>query len=501
MRVLLYAINHIGLGHVVRLSVIQRFLSRRHIAECYFFSESRHAGAFFSCPGILVDGENVAASGRSRLNEAGLRRAIDEVRPDILVCDTYWPEASGAMAGLIARGGRAVLVLRMTDSRMMRLRLRAAVPLFDSILLPHHPREIRWTYRHDRALLRELDSPQVVPVGPLCRTARRPAKSANVIFSIGGGADWPGASKPNTRATFLGAFAGASRLMTEHGYAKPTLAAGTFLRLTPPLRASFDVCRTKSLHTHFGPRTIVVTRGGYNTVWEAVAARSSLVVCGTQRFRDDIKGRSVFVQREGLGRSVESAPRAIFAAIVRPRDPQEESVSWWAGIVNTGLPLVADEIMGGVCFRAREPEREYAPTNAPTTVTASSTRLVARFEDVDPHRPSNAVCTAARLALDLGYDTRLSIAQAPDAATGRKVLELLEAGAAVVSDRGKGARAHDCVPVLVWPGPRVRNELRIFEELAERRRRGVNTGLSIHADRLPLFLLEYWLRTFSLHNR
>ena len=110
-------------------------------------------------------------------------------------------------------------------------------------------------------------------------------------------------------------------------------------------------------------------------------------------------------------------------------------------------------------------------------------------------------CAAARLALDLGYDTRLTIVKASDAAPGRKVLELLEAGAAVVSNSGKGARPADCVPVLVWPGPRVRNELRIFEEIAERRRRGVNTGLSIHADRLPHFLVEYLLRAFSLHNR
>ncbi|MBY0497895.1 MAG: hypothetical protein K2Y23_27110 [Cyanobacteria bacterium] len=497
----MYAINHVGLGHVARLSIVQRFLSRRQSADCYFFSESRHAGAFFSCPGVLVDGEGVGVSGRSWLIETGLQRAIDEVRPDVLVCDTYWPEASAAIAGLIARGGRAVLILRMTDSPLMRLRLRAAVPVFDTILLPHHPREIRWTYRRDPTLLRQLDSPQVVPVGPLCRTARRPAKSANVIFSVGGGGEWPGVSKSNTLATFLGAFAGASRLMTEHGYSKPTLAAGAFLRPTPAVRASFDVCRTQSLHTYFGPRTIVVTRGGYNTVWEAVAARSPLVVCGTRNRIDDIKARSAFVQHEGLGRSVVPDPRALFAAIVRLRDPRLQSVSWWSGVVNTGLPLVADEIMGGVCLRAREPEREYAPSNAPTAMTSSSTRLVARFEDVDPRRPSHAVCAAARLALDLGYDTRLAIAQASDAAIGRKVLELLEGGAAAASDSGKGARALDCVPVLVWPGPRVRNELRIFEEIAEKRRRGVNTGLSIHADRLPLFLVEYLLRAFSLHNR
>jgi hypothetical protein len=81
---------------------------------------------------------------------------------------------------------------------------------------------------------------------------------------------------------------------------------------------------------------------------------------------------------------------------------------------------------------------------------------------------------AARLALELGYDTRLSDGRATD---------------------------DECVSVVLWPGPRVRNELRISEEIAEKQRRGVNTGLGIHADRVPLFLTEYLLRAFSLHNR
>lgn len=501
MRILFYAINHVGLGHVARLSVVQRFLSQRDLAECYFFSESRHAGAFFSCPGVLVDGEHVGASQRWRLLEAGLQRAIDEVRPDILVCDTYWSEAAACIPRLIARGGRAVLMLRMTDSRLMALRLREALPVFDSVLVPHHPREIRWTYRNDQHLLRQLDSPQVVPIGPLCRTTTRPVSTAKIIFSVGAGGEWPGASKANTVGTFLGAFARASRLLTERGYPKPTLAAGTFLRLTPELEASFDVCRTTTLHQHFGPRTIVVTRGGYNTIWEAVAAHSPVVVCGTRNRLDDIKARSQFVQREGLGRSILPESRALFDAIVSPWEPRRLAVSRWAGIVNAGLPLAADEIMGGACLRAREPERGYPASNRPTIMSVTSKPLIARFEDVDAQRPSAALCAAARLAMNLGYETRLCLVNASGGAIGRQVLELKKAGAVLVPDGSKGASARDCVRVLAWPGPRVRNELRISEEIADKRERGVNTGLGIHADRLPLFLVEYLLRVFSLHNR
>ncbi len=480
MRILFYAINHVGLGHVARLSVVQRFLTEHSLADCHFFSESRHAAAFFSCPGVLIDGEHVSAKERWRMLEVGVRRAMRDVRPDVLVCDTYWSEAVSSIPELRARGGRAVLMLRMTDSRLMRLRLREALTIFDSILLPHHPREIRWAYRDDPQLLRELDSAQVIPIGPVCRTDRRtigrgkPRGKNEIIFSVGAGGEWPGASKANTIKTFLGAFAGASRLLTDHGYSKPTLAVGTFLRVTPELEARFLVRRTTSLHEHFGPRTIVVTRGGYNTTWEAVAAHSPMVVCGTRNRLDDVKARSEFVQREGLGRAVIPDAEAIFKAIVEPWDSTERAMKPWAGIVNAGLRMAADELLGGAFLRAREPEREYPASNSLAIMSGKPKRLIARFHAVDAQHPSPALIAAARLAIELGYDTRLCDGRAED---------------------------DDCVNVLLWPGPRVRNEVRIAEEIADKQKRGVNTGLGIHADKVPLFLVEYLLRAFALQNR
>ena len=475
--VLFYAINHVGLGHVARLSVLQRFLTRHKLANCHFFSESRHAAEFFTCPGVLLDGERIGPKTRWRMLEAGLRRAIDAVRPDVLVCDTYWSEAVSSIPALRRRGGRAVLILRMTDRRLMRLRLREGLTEFDSVLLPHHPRELRRAYRNDADLLRWLDSPQVVPFGPLCRTADRPVKNAEVIFSVGAGGEWPRATKANTIETFLTAFADASRLLTDHGHAKPTLAAGAFLRLSPQIERRFKVRRTTALHRHYGPRTIVVSRGGYNTFWEAIAARSPLVVCGSRNRLDDVKARGEFVRAEGLGRSVVPDGQSIYQAIVEPWDSHKAAASRWSGVVNAGLSLAADEILGGSFLRAREADREYAPEGPDGNnemTPAKPQRLIARFMDVDADQPSRAVMSAARLATELGYDTRLCDGRAKD---------------------------EDCVNVLLWPGPRVRNELRISEEIAAKRRNGVNTGISIHADRVPMFLTEYLLRAFSLYNR
>src|SRR5262245_58924543 len=197
MKILFYAINHVGLGHVVRLSVLQRFITQRNAADCYFFSESRYAGSYFSCPGMLVNGTSWSPSQRWELLVEGVRRAMDEIQPDILVCDTYWAEAAACIPILQRRGGRAVLVLRMTDKLLMERRVHAARSVFDAILLPHHPDEVRWTYRKDPMLLRQLDSPQHVMIGPICRTARRPSRNNEVIFTVGAGGEWPGVSKAN----------------------------------------------------------------------------------------------------------------------------------------------------------------------------------------------------------------------------------------------------------------------------------------------------------------
>ena len=499
MRILFYAINHVGLGHVVRLSILQRFTQRK-AADCYFVSESRHAASFFSCPGVLVEGEGIRGSQRGRLLEAGLRRAIDEVRPDILVCDTYWSEAAASIPRLRRRGARAILMLRMTESRLMALRLRSALPAFDSILLPHHPDEIRWAYRNDPDLLRELDTPQVAVIAPVCRTAARPCTIGDIIFTVGAGGEWPDASKANTVRTFLGAYCGASRLLQNGGHAKPKLAAGAFVDLTEELNECFDVLRTTSLYEHFGPDTTVVSRGGYNTVWEAVAAGSRLVVCGTRRRLDDIKGRSAFIQRQGLGRSVRPDARALYDAIAAPWERQPAELRRWAGIVNGGLDLAFAELSGEGFLRAREPSIGYSPANMPRR-RSKPTRLIARFEEVDALHPTSVLLTTARSAIKHGYDTQLCLQNAGDAKVSRRLLALEKDGAVLVPKSTAGSSHTYCVPVLAWPGPRVRNELRISEEIVEHQKRGVSSGLSIHADRVPLFLTEYLLRAFSLHNR
>jgi UDP-N-acetylglucosamine--N-acetylmuramyl-(pentapeptide) pyrophosphoryl-undecaprenol N-acetylglucosamine transferase len=500
MKILFYAINHVGLGHVVRMSVLQRFIARHTTADCYFFSESRHAGSFFSCPGLIADvAPSCALAERGRLLVGGLQRALDAFQPDILVCDTYWSAAAPLIPSLRRRGVRSVLVLRMTDHKLMQARVRWARPSFDTILIPHHPDEVRAAYRNHRRLLQELDSPQFALIGPICRSQRQSPETGEVIFTVGAGGEWPEASKANQIDTFVTSYVEASRLLRSHGYPKPKLAPGTFLGINDKIRESFDLYRTSSLYQHFGPNTTVVTRGGYNTVWESIAARSLLVVCGTRNRLDDIKARSRFVKSEGIGRSVRPEGRMLFDAIVGSWDSRERaSVERWASIVNAGLPLAFDEMTGGRFLRAKERSVAYEAKRI-STMSRKHDRLIARFEGVDPVRTTPVLQAAVRIALQLRYDIQLRLLKPAMSPTGPSLRALVREGAEVLPDR-PGKMEADCVSVLVWPGPRVRNELRISEELAGRRSRGVRTGLDIDADRIPLFVTEYLLRLFSLYN-
>lgn len=397
MRILFYAINGVGLGHAARLSVLQREIQSHRAVDCLFFSNSRHVHGLFNCPGEIV-----SASGKVL---DGFIETVETFLPDIVVCDTYWPET--IIPQLRNAGIRTVLVMRMMIAHIMGQRVLEALESFDTVLLPHHPEELRWTYRKHPSLLRLLESLPIGIVGPIARRAAAPRSEERVIFTVGGGGEWPGASRTNRIGTFLDVFSRTSAMLTQHGFPKPALAAGPLLKANRRLRAHFNLIETKSLHSEFGPNCTVVSRGGYNTCWEAISAGSSLVLCGSHQSEEDVEARGRFLYQARLGRKVPLSVRALFDAIRTARTSRERSaLAKWGALVNVGVPVAVDELLGGSFLRARLPLR---PT---------------------PARNAKA--------------------------------------------------AH----VLVWPGPRVRNELGIYRDIRA-------TGTGLHCDGAPPFLSDY----------
>ena len=364
MRLLFFAVNKVGLGHAVRLSILQKRLQRAPNVSCHFFTDSDHVSGLFSCPGFEARIPSGAAMAeRGRLIDRGFNRALDRVQPDTVICDTYWPQ--NAMGRLRATGVRSMLLMRLMNARIMPGRVRTALEAFDSVLIPHHPVEISWTYKMDPKAVRYLSAQAIGFVGPIARQFQPSPSSGHlrhlsavgspVIFTVGGGGEWPGAAHANRIPTYLDTFFEAAGLLIRRGRPKPVLAVGPLFDVGGKFAKRFTLLRTTHLYRHFGEGSVVVSRGGYNTCWEAVAASSRLVLCGSHVSEEDVDARCRFLDHERLGRRVTLSARALVDAIERPWSAREqEATRRWASIVNAGTSVVLNEVLEPRFLRARE---------------------------------------------------------------------------------------------------------------------------------------------------
>jgi hypothetical protein len=244
------------------------------------------------------------------------------------------------------------------NAMIMPGRVRTALNAFDTVLIPHHPAEISWTYKKEPRAVRFLSSHAIGFVGPIARRApglkTRPPVT-KVIFTVGGGGEWPGARHANRIPTYLETFFEAAGRLIERGHPKPMLAVGPLFDVDGTYSKRFTLLRTTHLYRHFGKESVVVSRGGYNTCWEAVAASSRLVLCGSHRSEEDVDARCRFLDHERLGRRVPLSAKALVDAIERPWSVREQQATQrWASIVNAGTRVVLNEVLEPRYLRACE---------------------------------------------------------------------------------------------------------------------------------------------------
>lgn len=357
MRLLFFAVNKVGLGHAVRLSILQKELQRTRKVSCHFFTDSDHVSGLFSCAGSAVQiPRNASMTERGRLIERGFKAALEKVQPDTVICDTYWPKYG--IEYLRDTGVRTLLLMRLMNARIMPARVRTALEEFDTVLIPHHPSEISWTFRKNPRAVRFLGEQAIGFVGPLARRApslkaRHPVSP--VVFTVGGGGEWPGAGRANRIPTYLNTFFEAAERLRRRGHPKPVLAVGPLFDVDRKYSDVFTLLRTKHLYRHFGEGSVVVSRGGYNTCWEAVGASSRLVLCGSHQSEEDVDARCRFLDHEHLGRKATLSAKALVKAIERPWSEREQlATRKWASIVNAGTSTVVNEVIGPRYLRACE---------------------------------------------------------------------------------------------------------------------------------------------------
>ena len=342
--ILFYAINGIGLGHVVRLSCVARMVGIRHPAvRRFFYSNSPQADAYFDCVGIKIrDSLADPLSLRRERIMTGLSQAKAAIRPNVMVCDTHWPKAF--IRESREQGVRTVLVLRGLSSDAMRDALERACSEFDAIIVPHHPDELRWQYAGS-PVLDQLKHPRVAITGPIARVSQRPCGRRKVLFTLGGGGEYDGASKANSLKIYLSAFSDAIKRI-ERQDIFCALAAGPFLRANALRRWWHPIINTSELHEDLGPETVVVARPGYNTCWEAIGAGARLVLCGDHATLEDTEKRAEYLSRQGAAIRSKTRGKEIAKAVSECYAVPKPQIQWLRESVNAGLPLAAKIVTG-----------------------------------------------------------------------------------------------------------------------------------------------------------
>jgi hypothetical protein len=544
-----YAVNGVGLGHIARLSVLEAGLLRRG-ERCAFFSPCNVAPAFFQSPGTISSHPpySNSESFRKEFNDA-----VHAFSPDTVVCDTYWP---GADIGELKRKGiRTILIMRLLHRCILMDRLKNAESEFSDIVLPHAPNEVAWIYREDPALLQYLSGGPFNFIGPLCRQPSGVGHGRSIIFTLGGGGEQynPGV---NSRANILNLYREAALLIHEELGIKPILLAGPLLPLTDDLHSAFEVIPGKSHEFDmFGPGTIVVSRGGYNTTWEAIYAGSPLILCGDYSGEEDITMRCDFLQHDHLATFVKFDTHALVQAV---KDARARA---WNGAhhagktipqINCGLDLLAYNIAKHLPFRGlRRPELFNVKGAFPTTNGATD-RLVARFDYFEKQALSDELTRTVQLAVDLGYRVQLHV-YGSSPASDVHIAPLLGQGVELwlggTLDNGqhiyngqmemkrnalegqfhcrvtgiswlRGARppadqsaqslrqsfvarateypaAEVCVDVFDNTHQHLKNELKIYGELSVLSQEKRVRGLRFPTDSIPPQLIEYALRLFA----
>ena len=152
-----------------------------------------------------------------------------------------------------------------------------------------------------------------------------------------------------SNGTFLDEFRSAASVLMYKLAIEPIFAAGPLFNQDDDKLSPFKVVRSHNLHEMFGPDTIVVTRGGYNTCWEAVAAGAGLIIVGEHLAHgvEDVGTRGRFLAAEEVAKHVETNASEILKACTELiEQPASMRDHYLRLSVNSGLSLASDEILG-----------------------------------------------------------------------------------------------------------------------------------------------------------
>ncbi|MBS1190508.1 MAG: UDP-glucuronosyl/UDP-glucosyltransferase family protein [Rhodocyclaceae bacterium] len=297
-RIVFYAVNGLGLGHVTRLLAIARAVRRQSPeAEILFVTSSEADGVIYregfaavKLPSKTIREQcGLSRSTYLKMAQSVTWSALSSFNPDVLVVDTF---PSGSFDELIpVLGWRQKNVFVFREQRRENFQsdlLMAALPLYDRVIVPHD----------DIGQVGELPEPEKArTVGPILirerhelleRAAARRAlglPEAGLLFygSFGGGGDPAAARALELTARAVGSLEDAQLV----------LGAGPLLRAPPGAGAGVTLLGGRYPMLDVLPAFDgAIAAAGYNTVHELLFAGVAATLVPFSRGLDDQASRA-----------------------------------------------------------------------------------------------------------------------------------------------------------------------------------------------------------------
>jgi predicted glycosyltransferase len=336
LRIVNYAVNGSGTGHLTRLVAISRWLRRYSAwagvrAEIYFLTSSEADGlplseqfAAFKLPSkTIVQRAGIDKTTYLALAKQWVWHSLGILRPDLFVVDTFPRGSFGELVNALDLAKQRALVLRPMQAEFARRPdVQAMLPLYDLVLVPEHESDAQMT-------LPEAARAHTRYVGPIAvRDRAELATRADarqrlgldqdrpvVYVSAGGGGDAE-AERHITRV--IGA------LLCSNTELSIVVGAGPLYRGQVPRNPRVTWLVNESAAELAAGFDIAVTAAGYNTFVELMLAGVPTVFVPQRKIADDQAARAERAVAAGAASLLEpgASDQSLIDAVAQLLDPQ-----------------------------------------------------------------------------------------------------------------------------------------------------------------------------------
>ena len=381
LRVVCYAVNGTGVGHITRLLSIARWLRRYAKAldrkiEVWFLTSSEADG--------LVFAEGFASfkiPSKTIVREAGIDRTtylalakqwvwhtIGLLRPDLFIVDTFPRGSFGELLGALDLCKHTAFIYRPVKSAVAeRADFQAMLALYDLIVVPEAEADV---------LTPPSVKDRVVHVGPVLSRERwelLPRDEARERLGI---------TDPGKRVVFVSAGGGGDHNAEEElARTVAALSKGTELALvvgTGPLYRGRAFSNVTALSTRAAEHMLAfdaaVCAAGYNTFGELMFAGVPTAFLPQEKLADDQRARAELAVRRGAASMLEDDSDVL--AVVRELIAREGARAAAQSLVpENGARIAAAELLRLCVPAAAVDEAEASFDDHANAPAASSSSL------------------------------------------------------------------------------------------------------------------------------